>query len=152
MSLPRSFTSRRILPQNPLIRICFDIDLDIQQAAQSRISQQQNPFDEDNLARINADCLIRTVVHRVIIDRALNALTIAKPFDMLNQQIRLQCIRMVIIQLLTLLKRNIIMPLIVIVMINNGNIISETATQSVRKSRLSDPVPPAIPIIMQSIS
>ena len=46
---------------------------------------------------------------------------------------------MVIIQLLTLLTRNIIMPLIIIVMINNGNIISETVTQSVRKSRLSRP-------------
>ena len=124
-------------PQNPLIRIRFDVDLDIEQAAQSRICQQKDPLNEDNLARLNMNRLIRTVVHRVIIDRTLNALTVAKLSDMLNQQIRLKCIRMVIIQLLALLKRNIIMLLVVVVMIDNGNVISEAVTQPVRKSRLS---------------
>ena len=67
-------------------------------------------------------------MYGIIVDRALNALAIAELFDVFDQKICLQRIRVVIIQLLALLKWQVIVLLIIIVMINYSDVISEAFT------------------------
>ncbi len=56
--------------ENTLIRVCLNIDLDIKKFSDSRILQYKNPFHDNNAARLDDFDLIRTVVDRVIVDRA----------------------------------------------------------------------------------
>ena len=123
--------------ENTLIRVCLNIDLDIKKFSDSRILQYKNPFHDNNAARLDDFDLIRTVVDRVIVDRAADGLPSLERSQMLDQKICLKRLGMIIIRLLPLLKRNRILPFLIIVVIDDGDLVSERVLQTVCKCRFS---------------
>ena len=121
-------------PEDPLISVRVYIDLDIHQVLQARVIEHQDPFDKNDLCRIDLNRLVSPVVYRIVIDRTLNRFTVLEFLQMLYQEICLKRIRMVIVNQFSLFKRNIIVRLVIIVVIDHRHAIPECFLEPVCKS------------------
>ena len=73
----------------------------------------------------------------IVIHRTLYALAAPKCLQMCDEKIRFEGIRMIVVHLLTYLKRDAIVRLIVIIVINHGNLITKFLVKTIRKGRLA---------------
>ena len=103
--------------QDSFIRVCFHINLDIQQAAQAFIGQKQDSLYNDDRLRVDPDCFVGTIVLAVVIDRTVNGSSRFQFLQMLDQKVGLQRIRMIVVYRHSLLERDTILTAIVIVVV-----------------------------------
>ena len=75
--------------------------------------------------------LITSVVHSIIIYRAFDAFAVSQSAQMVDEEVRLKSIRVIVVYKLALLKRDIIMTLVLVVIIDDSYLVTEFRFKSV---------------------
>lgn len=123
--------------QDALIGIGLDEDLEVEEIAQALILEDQDALDDDDLARLDDLRLLRARVAREVVDGTLDALSLAQRLEMRDEQVRLERVRMVVVDVLALLKRNLVMCPVVIIVIDDRDAVPEMRLEPVRECGLA---------------
>ena len=119
------------------IRICVYKDLDIAEISEFRVFEDQDPLYYDDLCRIDSDRFIYPVMDGEIIYRSLYGLPFSQCFDMFDHNVRIKGIGMVVVDLFSFFKRNVVTLLVIKVMAQNANVIVELFLYLSDKSTLA---------------
>ena len=95
------------------IIIGINEDLDVHQFAQFLVLEDQDPIKDQDLRRLDAYRLGQAVVVGEGVDGALDTLSLLELADMLDHHIRVEGVRVVIVELGALLETEIIVRLVV---------------------------------------
>ena len=76
-------------------------------------------------------------VAREIVDRALDALARAQCLEVLDEQVRLERVRMVVVDVLALLKRDVVVCLVVVIVVDDRDAVPEMRLEPVRECGLA---------------
>ena len=112
-------------PQDAHVGVRVHKDLHVHALAELGVCENQNALHDNDLRGLDANGLVRAVVHRVVIHRAFDRLAPAQRLKMLHEQIRVEGVGVVIVELRALGVAQIVVALVVIVMIQHAHIISE---------------------------
>lgn len=77
------------------------------------------------------------VVVGVVVGWTVDCLPVFQFVEMLKKQLRLKCIRVVVVQLFALLKWHIVVGAVVVVVVKHGHLITKCVFQAVCKSGFS---------------
>ena len=105
---------------NAHISIGINENLDVAHISQLLVFKYEDTFDNNNFGRSYRYSFIYSVVYGKIIYRSFDGFSVDELFDVTNHQVRIEGVRMVVIELFPVFKRNIIMSLIVKVMAQHG--------------------------------
>lgn len=112
-------------PQYALVSVSLYVDLYVKKVAHFGIGKEQDALDDHDMARLYPDDLTGTVMLAVIIYRAVNGLACLQFFQVLDQKVSLKRVRMIVIHLNALIKGNTVLTAVIIVMIYDGDVITE---------------------------
>ena len=76
-------------------------------------------------------------MHRIIISRALDGDALLEQAQMLNHHIRIECVGVVIVEVASLLIAQLVVPLVVIIVAQNGDILAESVLQRLYECRFA---------------
>ena len=124
-------------PQDAHIGVRIDKELDVQPLAQLRLGKDEDALDDDDLGRADRGRLGRAVVHRVVVDRAFHRLPGAQRVEMLHEQLRVERIRVVVVELFALGEGNVVVPLVIIVVVQHAHIAAEFVENAPRDGGLA---------------
>jgi len=112
-------------------------DLDVHLGAELRVLEDQDALDHDDLARLDAQHLVRPVVDRVVVSRALDGQALFELAQVFDHHVRVECVRVVVIEKAPLLERQLVVPLVVVVVAQNRDVVAEAIDQRPHERRLA---------------
>ena len=122
---------------DPDVRIGIYKDLYIAEVSELLILKDKDALHHYDLGGINRNCLIDPVVDGEIIYGSLYGLTLCQSLYMLNHDIRIKGVGMVVIDLFSFLKGNVIMLFIVEIVAQDADIVIEFLLYLVDKGALA---------------
>ena len=112
-------------PRQPDVGVGVDVNLDVHQVAQLLVFEDQDAVDDDHLRRFHAHALRRAVVVDERVDRVFDGHVVLQRLDMLHEHLRVEGLRMVVVEFRTLLVGEFGMRLVVVVVAERHHVVAD---------------------------
>ena len=123
--------------EDALVRVRLDVYLYVEHIAQALFAQHKYAFNDHNIRRFDQYGFVGAVMDREIVHGTLHRLSVLQRREMLNEQIRFERIRMIVVEVFAFLKRYVVAPAVIIVVIYDRNTVAEFSFESVRERGFS---------------
>ena len=124
--------------QDALVGVGVHIDLVVEQGAQLRLHKGQDAFHDQHRCGLDVLHLVAAVVVGVVVHRAVDGAACLQLLQMVDQQSVVKSIRMVVVQLAALLKRQLVVALVIAVVGDQAHfILAKTLLQPQSKGGLA---------------
>ena len=111
-------------PGQPDVGIGIDEDLDVHQVAQLLVLEDQNAVDDDHFRRFDIHGLGHPVVVDERIDRMFDRHVLLQRLDVFDKHLRVECLRVVVIEFRTLLVGELRVGLVVVVVAERHHVVA----------------------------
>ena len=112
------------------VSIGVNKDADVHLITQRLLDEDHNAFHHDDLARLDVQNPVGAVVDGIVIRRAVDGLTVFEHAQMLDHHIGVERVRAVVIEVGSLLIAHLVVPLVIIVVAEDADIVAEAVHQS----------------------
>lgn len=119
--------------QDALVGVGFDVDLDVEEISEACVLENQDALDDDDAARPDGDGLFRARVLREVVGRAGDSPSGAQFLEVMDEEVCVERVRVVVVDGAPLLEREIVVRLVVVVVIDDGDGVTEGALEAVRE-------------------
>ena len=116
--------------QDAHVRVRVHKDLDIHLVAELAVFIDQDALDDDDAGRLDGNGLLRAVMDGVVVDRALDALARLELLEMLDKHVRVEGIRVVVVEQGPLLIGHVVMGLVIIVVVDHRDLAPKALDQA----------------------